>query len=221
MGNGFTFELESILFLALCEGIRRVYGVRSDRFFAFGDDILGPDYLYSHCCKYLSYSGFLVNSEKSFHGSSRVRESCGIDALDGRNIRPVFVKRVPQGAMEAIGVRNRIRAWCYRQFGSYPASLDNLLIGDTFDDMPPIGPDSDVEFDGWLQDGDWNVGTHHECYTPTTVQIPSRELHIRKLMHDLRSCSGEGGNFLVSEPSQRVRLVDRVVGRQFSWLTDN
>lgn len=221
MGNGFTFELESVLFLALCEGVRRTYGVRSDRVFAFGDDILGPDYLYLHCCKYLSYSGFLVNSEKSFHGSARVRESCGVDALEGRNIRPFFVKRSPQGAMEAIGLRNRIRSWFYRNLGSYPASLDRILIDACFDDLPPVGPDSDVEFDGWLQDGPMGVGTNHKALTSTTVQLPARELGFRKLMHDLRDCTGEGGNFLVSDVSERVKLVDRVVRSRFDWLTDH
>jgi hypothetical protein len=221
MGNGFTFELESVLFLALCYGVRRVYGCKADRVFAYGDDIIGPDYLYAHCCAYLTYSGFQVNSEKSFHGSARVRESCGVDALDGRNIRPFFVKRTPQGAMEAIGLRNRIRAWFYRQLGDYPVSFDNFLLEEMFERLPPVGPDSDVEFDGWLQDGPWTVGTSHDSYTSTTDQLPARELHIRKLMHDLRSCSGEGGNFLVSEVSQRVRLVGRVVGRQFDWLLDS
>lgn len=218
MGNGFTFELESIIFLALCYGIRRVYGHRSDKFVAFGDDIIGPDYLYRHCCEYLKYSGFQVNSEKSFHGSGRVRESCGVDAMDGLNIRPFFVKRVPQGAMEAIGLRNRIRAWSYRNLGSYPVQLDVPLIGDTFVVMPPIGPDSDVEYDGWLQDGPYGDGTLHDSYTSSTVQIPARELHIRKLMHDLRSCTGDGGNFIVSEPSQRVKLTGRVARGQFDWL---
>lgn len=220
MGNGFTFELETMIFLALCQGVRKVYGNRTDRFIAFGDDILGPDYLYLQTRMYLEYSGFQVNSEKSFHGSQRVRESCGIDALDGRNIRPFFVKCIPSNTLEAIGLRNRIRAWFYRTLGSYPVSMDSLLIGDTFEDLPPIGPDSDVEFDGWLQDGPRAEGTHHKALVPTTAGIPVKEFHIRKLMHDLRDCSGEGGNFLVSESSEKVRQVDRVVGRQFDWLLD-
>jgi hypothetical protein len=219
MGNGFTFELESVIFRAICAGISREFGHRSDRFAVFGDDIIGPDYLYLHHLQYLSYSGFSVNSEKSFHGRDRVRESCGVDALDGRNIRPVFCKNTPRNAMELTGLRNRIRLWFFRQLGYYPADLDAFFIR-CFDVLPPIGPDSDVEFDGWLHDGYWAEGRTHECMVPTTTELPARDLGFRKLMHDLRCCTGEGGNFLVSEPSERVRLVGRVVGPQgFDSLT--
>jgi len=220
MGNGFTFELESLLFLAICKGIQRVYGDRRDKFFTFGDDIIGPDYLYTHCCAYLRYSGFQVNSEKSFSGKARVRESCGVDALDGSDIRPVFIKGTPKSVMDGIGTRNRIRAWCYRQLGDYPAKLDGFLIGDTFYDMPPVGPDSDVEFNGWLQDGPRAAGTHYASLVGTVRQLPAREWLLRRLMHSLRSCSGEGGNFLVTDEAKRVKLVDRVVFEPFSWLSD-
>lgn len=219
MGNGYTFELETLIFLAICEGIRRTYGCRSDRFVAFGDDIIGPDYLYLHTQHYLEYAGFRVNSEKSFHGRTGVRESCGVDALDGLNIRPFFVKRIPQFVTEAVGLRNRIRAWFLRNLGDYPARLDSFLIGESLDVMPPIGPDS-IETDGWLQDGPWFPGARHGSMVVRTKNVGSpKELHLRKLMHDLRSCDGEGGNFLVTdEASDRYRLVDRVVDSQFDWV---
>jgi hypothetical protein len=221
MGNGFTFELETVIFMAICVGVSKVFGHRSDEFAVFGDDIIGPDYLYLQITNYLEYSGFLVNSEKSFHGGQRVRESCGVDALDGRDIRPFFIKTVPQDAMEAIGIRNRVRKWFLGQLGDYPAKLDDFLIGRTFSRMPPIGPDSDVEFDGWLQDGPRARGSRYQAYMRATTQVPAREFLFRKLMHDLRSCTGEGGNFLVSETSQRVELVDRVVHERYDMLVDN
>ncbi len=211
MGNGFTFELESVIFRAICHGISRVFGHRSDRFAVFGDDIIGPDYLYLHHLQYLSYSGFQVNSEKSFHGPDRVRESCGVDALDGRNIRPVFCKGTPDSVMEMTGLRNRIRLWFLRQLGYYPVELDAFFLR-TFDSLPPIGPDSDVEFDGWLQDGFWAEGRPFVSMVDSVAEVPARDLGFRKLMHDLRSCTGEGGNFVVGEPSGKVRLVGRVVG---------
>lgn len=220
MGNGFTFELETIVFLSILMGIRRCFGDRSDRFFAFGDDIIGPDYLYNHCLHYLSFSGFLVNSEKSFHGAARVRESCGVDALDGRNIRPFFVKSTPECYMEGVGLRNRIRSWYLRHLGEYPSYLDDFLIGRTFKDCPPIGPDSNVEFDGWLQDGPLAEGVRFQALVPKPAEVPAKDFGSRKLMHELRSCTGDGGNFIVSEESKRVELVDRVVESRFDWLVD-
>lgn len=219
MGNGFTFELETLIFLSICKGIQRTYGDRRDRFVVFGDDIIGPDYLYLHCRNYLSYAGFMVNSEKSFHGSCAVRESCGVDALSGLNIRPVYIKSVPRTVTEAISLRNRLRSWFLRHLGDYPATLDRLLIGDTFRDMPPIGPDS-PETDGWLQDGPRNVGWRFDSLVQCVRRVKTpKEFHLRKLMHDLRSCDGEGGNFLVTdENSDRYKVVGRVVDTSFDWL---
>lgn len=201
MGNGFTFELESLIFLAICKGIQRSYGHRSDRFVAFGDDIIGPDYLFLHTRNYLEFAGFRVNSEKSFHGKHPFRESCGVDALNGINIRPVFVKRIPRFVTEHIGVRNRIRSWFLRHLGSYPARLDSLFLN-YLDYMPPIGPDS-IETDGWLQDGPYAPGIKFQSLVLCSKNVASaRELHLRKLMHNLRSCDGEGGNFLITDANE-------------------
>lgn len=210
MGNGYTFELETLIFLAICKAVSHVHGSPADDVFAvFGDDIIGPDYLYNTIANYLEYSGFQVNSEKSFSGSDRVRESCGVDALDGYNIRPVFMKGNPDNAMEMLGLRNRIRSWYLTHLGSMPEELDTWFLR-TFDLMPPLGPDSSKETDGWWQDGDWPYGTRFQCLTGSTVEIPARDFRFRKLMHSLLSCTGEGGNFLVVQPGKRIKVKDRV-----------
>lgn len=215
MGCGFTFELETLIFRAISYGISRVYGHRTDMFATFGDDIIGPDYLYTHHLQYLEYSGFQVNSEKSFHGRDRVRESCGVDAYEGVNIRPVYIKEVPKTVSAAIGVRNRLRAWFLKHHGSFPHDLDSFLLG-MFSDLPPVGPDS-IETDGWLQDGPAVPGSYHWAIVPRTKELPAREFMFRKLMHPLRSCTGEGGNFLVSEESSQVSIKGRVVHAGFDW----
>jgi hypothetical protein len=209
MGNGYTFELETIIFMAICIGVSRTYGHKTDHWDVFGDDIIGPDYLYLHTKMYLEYAGFRVNSEKSFHGNMPVRESCGVDALNGVNIRPVFVKNTPTSVMELIGLRNRIRGWFLRYLGFYPDNVETFLLG-YFSGCPPFGPDSNVEFDGWLHDGPKYYGCGFDSLVCGLSNLPAREFGLRKLMHTLRSCSGDGGNFIVGETSQRIRLVRRI-----------
>lgn len=89
MGNGATFELESLIFWALlsvvcCEDEERTISV-------YGDDLICPSDCYDRVLDALSLLGFIPNSEKSF-GCGPFRESCGKDYWDGTDVRPVFVK---------------------------------------------------------------------------------------------------------------------------------
>jgi len=124
MGNGFTFELETILFAALAEtylekvrpsdplrtpsicerdefgythlkGKARVPTRLGTSLFVFGDDIILPD---DECVGFtavLNFCGFSVNLEKSFWGDNPFRESCGADFFQGVDVRPIFVKDLP------------------------------------------------------------------------------------------------------------------------------
>lgn len=89
MGNGATFELESLIFYALlhvvcCMDEERTISV-------YGDDLICPSDCYDRVVDALELLGFTPNKEKSF-GSGPFRESCGKDYWDGTDVRPVFVK---------------------------------------------------------------------------------------------------------------------------------
>jgi hypothetical protein len=95
MGNGFTFELETLIFAALCAVLLRENGFRGvlgDDFFVFGDDIIVPDSLTREVKAVLNYCGFSLNEEKSFSGSVGFRESCGGDFFEGADVRPFYLK---------------------------------------------------------------------------------------------------------------------------------
>ena len=97
MGNGFTFELESLLFLALARAACQVIGCDSSLVNTYGDDIIIPTEAYSLLQSTLQCIGFSVNQEKSFsHGL--FRESCGSDFFNGIQVRPLFLKRRPTPA---------------------------------------------------------------------------------------------------------------------------
>jgi len=89
MGNGATFELESLIFWALlsvvcCKDQEEVISV-------YGDDLICPSEYYDRVLAALQLLGFTPNNDKSF-GAGPFRESCGKDYWDGTDVRPVFVK---------------------------------------------------------------------------------------------------------------------------------
>lgn len=102
MGNGFTFELESMIFLALSEACSDHFGVtrRSHEAFengyqhisVYGDDLVVPSMLAEPFIRILRFAGFRVNSEKSFT-SGPFRESCGEDYYEGTAVRSFYLKR--------------------------------------------------------------------------------------------------------------------------------
>lgn len=109
MGNGFTFELESLLFYALMRTtayFRGVPGVIS----VYGDDIIVPTELADHAIWVLSYFGFETNVEKSFT-SGPFRESCGGHYWNGVDITPFYVKKPIEDITDLIDVANKLRKW--------------------------------------------------------------------------------------------------------------
>lgn len=84
MGNGYTFELESLIFWALCSSI-------TDDVSVYGDDIIIPTQFYDTALEVLSLCGFSPNRDKSFK-EGYFRESCGTDAFNGENVTPIYWK---------------------------------------------------------------------------------------------------------------------------------
>nr|WKV33647.1 MAG: RNA-dependent RNA polymerase [Riboviria sp.] len=102
MGNGFTFELETLLFYCLCLAVARHKGYRnkSGNVSTFGDDIIVPTELAETTIWLLESCGFSVNEEKTFI-SGFFRESCGQDYYNGLNTRPVYIKEFSNDRTEA------------------------------------------------------------------------------------------------------------------------
>lgn len=91
MGNGYTFELETLIFYALACVCTRASGLPTDDVLAYGDDIIIPEAARDLLVRTLNFLGFSVNHEKTF-GTGRFHESCGADYFDGHNVRPVFLR---------------------------------------------------------------------------------------------------------------------------------
>jgi hypothetical protein len=91
MGNGFTFELESLIFWALAWASTRSVGGDVSTIGVFGDDIIVPSEATQTLLEVLDSAGFWVNPEKSYW-EGPFRESCGADWLSGEDVRPFYLK---------------------------------------------------------------------------------------------------------------------------------
>jgi len=112
MGNGFTFELESLLFYALARTTAYFTGTKGV-ISVYGDDLIIPSSMYREFAHVLFYFGFSPNALKSFH-EGPLRESCGGHYWNGCDITPFFVRRPIDRVSELVLFLNNIRIWAQR-----------------------------------------------------------------------------------------------------------
>ena len=96
MGNGFTFELETLLFYSIVEAAIFVGDnkpIDKREISVYGDDIIVPKDYYSNVVSALTMVGHVPNLEKSFR-SGPFRESCGGDYFRGINVTPLKIKEL-------------------------------------------------------------------------------------------------------------------------------
>lgn len=124
MGNGFTFELETLLFRALVQATLDHYqdpGLVS----CYGDDIICPSHMATKVMHTLAVCGFTINREKTFTQAHRgFKESCGSDWFDGVNVRPVYFKEFSHDLKGLYSLCNRIAAVARIHYSSTGTSSD-------------------------------------------------------------------------------------------------
>jgi len=134
MGNGFTFPLQTLLFLCVVYSAHKVaglpflrpYGRKLGNFGVYGDDIICRSEVTPKVLRLLELLGFNVNADKSFF-QGPFRESCGGDFYKGHHVRAVYIKRLlcTQDAYVAINMLNQ---WTAR-VGIYLPKTVHFLIG--------------------------------------------------------------------------------------------
>lgn len=135
MGNGYTFELESLIFYALTWAVCRVEEIQPF-VSVYGDDIICPTSIYDNLSDVFTYCGFSVNRKKSFIDGP-FRESCGADFLNGVNVRPYYQKTTWSPAALCCFYNNLIRSgWS----GVFPRAL-SILLENIPDQFRIYGPD--------------------------------------------------------------------------------
>jgi hypothetical protein len=102
MGNAFTFELESLIFYALCSAVAQ-HDVS-----VYGDDLIVDNRDCQSVLEVLSWAGFTVNDDKSYFAGSRFYESCGKHYFDAEEVTPCYQKDVCRGPHDYVRLHNRL-----------------------------------------------------------------------------------------------------------------
>jgi hypothetical protein len=117
MGNGFTFELETLLFRVVAEVCSRRSmndgSFHSRAVSTFGDDIICPRDSASDVIATLEFLGFSINKDKTFVDGEFL-ESCGGDYFRGLDVRPHYLKEEPNEPHQFIALANGLRRFGIR-----------------------------------------------------------------------------------------------------------
>lgn len=113
MGNGFTFELETVLFCA----ISRAAAKQPDVVLTYGDDIIVASEDIDEVIAALRWFGFTPNKRKTFT-SGNFRESCGGDFFNGIAVRPHFLKDDLNEPQDYISLANGLRRLALQEPGA-------------------------------------------------------------------------------------------------------
>lgn len=128
MGNGFTFELESLLFYAICRCVQYFTGVKGV-VSVYGDDLIVPHGIVENLVEALQYCGFRTNPDKSFWDSSEpFRESCGSHWYAGSDVTPFYIRGPVQTLSDLILLLNQLALWGSRNGGIVDPRVEALHI---------------------------------------------------------------------------------------------
>lgn len=110
MGNGFTFELETLIFWGLTRALTDLRCGTKEVVSVYGDDVICPTSVVPELAELFAYMGFTMNSKKT-HYQSLFRESCGRHFFGGKDVTPIYQKDVPFGkkaVVESYSFHNRL-----------------------------------------------------------------------------------------------------------------
>jgi len=127
MGNGYTFELESLLFWALAKSVTS----KDDIVSVYGDDIIIPSRCVPTLQQVFDYVGFTLNMDKSFW-TGKFRESCGKHYFDGYDVSPVYHKTNGETKkdeiMKLILLANNMRRWIGIGYATQYSSVHSWIV---------------------------------------------------------------------------------------------
>lgn len=110
MGNGYTFELESLIFWGLMSACAEAHGVDGRNISVYGDDLIVPVAICEPALELLQFSGFTPNESKT-HREGLFRESCGKHYHGGMDISPFYVREPVNSLDRLFLLHNNVRRW--------------------------------------------------------------------------------------------------------------
>lgn len=112
MGNGYTFELETLIFYAACCAVEEFLDCK-EPIGVYGDDIIVHRDLFNGLHSVLKFLGFKVNETKSFV-TGQFFESCGKHYFRGVDVTPPYQKEVVKDLISSIRCANRLFRFALR-----------------------------------------------------------------------------------------------------------
>ena len=125
MGIGYTFPLQTLVFLSLLKAIEAILFNRWNRrtISVYGDDMIYVSSMHSTVVHVFSQLGFVLNHDKTF-SSGNFRESCGGDYFHGVDVRPfqprngsAFLRDKAYEAMLYKFVNSLLTRWSEHEIG--------------------------------------------------------------------------------------------------------
>lgn len=110
MGIGFTFPLQTLVFLGLLIAIRDHLSLDEQTVISvYGDDLIYDDRLHDLVMEIFPKLGLVINADKTF-ATGYFRESCGQDYFRGIDVRPFYLAKVDGSS----SVKKNAEAYLYK-----------------------------------------------------------------------------------------------------------
>lgn len=235
MGNGYTFELETLIFAALIHAVRRLRGEETSfgkDCFVFGDDIIVPTDCSKDLIAALRLVGFETNVDKTFVDGP-FRESCGGDYFLGSDVRPYFLKEIPNEPQHFIAMANGVRSLVRKNSRNH---YNNDYLQRTWFRILDLLPSTIRRLRGPASLGDivihdeperWDTRTRHciryiRCYKPLApkgfgTEHFSQDVVLASAIFQPTVFTPFGG---VGKPHRQRGVIprDNVLGYKIAWV---
>jgi hypothetical protein len=129
MGNGYNFELETLIFWGICSAVLDMHGWKGRQPLVYGDDIIVPTEYADHILEAIAFIGFVPNDKKTFV-SGPFRESCGKHYFRGADVTPFYVRKPVDNVYRRYWLANSIKRWsrmAYGLDGNYESVYDSVV----------------------------------------------------------------------------------------------
>jgi hypothetical protein len=142
MGNGFTFELESLIFFATALCCAEYLQVQLSRdsgltVSVYGDDVIIPVDCLELFAEMCLFYGFTMNKKKS-HFASCFRESCGKHYYSGLEVTPIYLKDRLSTIPAVFRFANAVRRLAHRR--NYAVPSCDVSLKPVFDYLVSVVP---------------------------------------------------------------------------------
>ena len=217
MGNGYTFELESLVFWAIAQECIHPFSIneRNTSVCVFGDDLVVPSAQCGPICERLLEAGFTPNPDKTF-ASGPYRESCGKHYFQGHDVTPFYVRKPVRSLDRLFLAHNNVYRWGERGGIDVSAVLNKLRelaparwriprLPDGYGDGAFIGAVDQLQLDSHPHGWDyWQVKALSRSQTELSDDLP-----VGQLIASLKATSAQAS----SDPNlAKVGLTESLSG---------